>query len=242
MKRPLIAVPGRFASSTSALRYAAIVNARALLTMIHTAGGESVTLLPWPDADLLPPHEVAQRLSFADGLLLPGGGDIDPERYGEQVRSDSVYDVDQLQDSMDLALARTAISTRLPTLAVCRGMHVVNVAFGGTLVQHMDEPHRGKVSGELVHAVHCDPAGWPTGVTPPAVFEVSCYHHQRLATLAPGLEPVATASDGTVEAVSTPDPRSWFLGVQWHPEDRPADDAQQALVSAFVDAARHRGQ
>lgn len=239
MKRPLIAVPGRFASSTSALRYGAVVNARALLTMVHAAGGEPVTLLPWPDVDVLTPHEVAQRLSFADGVLLPGGGDIDPMRYGEHVQSDAVYDVDPLQDSMDLALARTAVSTRIPTLAVCRGMHVVNVAFGGTLVQHMDEPHRGKVSGELVHSVFCDPDGWPPGFTPPPALEVSCYHHQRLAILAAGLEAVATASDQTVEAVSTPDPRAWFLGVQWHPEDRPDDETQQLLVAAFVDAARH---
>jgi len=237
MSRPLIVVPARFASSTSALRYAAAVNARALLTMVHDAGGEPLSLLPWPDGATASEAVVADRLSFADGVLLPGGGDLHPGAYGQPVGSEHVYDVDELQDDVDLAIARWALSSGVPLLGVCRGLHVVNVALGGTLEQHMTEPHREVVHKEVAHRV--DAAGeWPEGVTVTDAFSVSCYHHQRILQLGVGLVPLATAADGTIEAVGRPDSDAWFLGVQWHPEDTADDPQQAAVVRAFVDAAR----
>lgn len=238
MSRPLIAVPARFAASTSALRYAAAVNARALLTMVHDAGGEPLSMLPWPDGAQLSDDDVAERMAFADGVLLPGGGDLDPSRYGQSVDSEHVYDVDALQDDVDLAIARWALDADVPLLAVCRGLHVVNVALGGTLEQHMEEPHREVVHKEVEHRVGVVETPWPPGVTVPDELRVSCYHHQRVDRLAAGLVPLARAADGTVEAVTRPGGRGWFLGVQWHPEDMSDDDVQRVLVRAFVDAAR----
>jgi len=238
VSRPLIGIPARLASSTSALRYAAAVNARALLTMVHAAGGEPLSVLPWPDIDALSAREVAERLAFVDGILLPGGGDLDPRRYGQDVDSEHLYDIDDVQDSMDLAVAAWALDHGVPLFAVCRGLHVVNVALGGTLEQHMEEPHREVVHTEVRHTVEVDGDGWPKGVDVTDDLAVSCYHHQRIDTLGSGLRTLARADDATVEAVATVGRDGWFLGVQWHPEDM-ADDAQQrAIVGAFVDAAR----
>ncbi|MFH8485837.1 gamma-glutamyl-gamma-aminobutyrate hydrolase family protein [Streptomyces longisporoflavus] len=166
MPRPLIALPQRYAASTSALRYEAVVTARALAEAVFRAGGEPFMMLPSP------PDEAAARLARCDGLLLPGGGDLAPWRYveggagsGEQVRQvrqvqqaqqvqqvqvhGSVYDVDDAQDAFDLALARRALACGLPLLAVCRGLQVVNVALGGTLRQDMGGagPGSGAESG-----------------------------------------------------------------------------------------------
>ena len=238
MSRPLIAVPARLASSTSALRYAAAVNARALLTMVHDAGGEPLSVLPWPDVDVVSSEVVAERLSFAHGVLLPGGGDLDPARYGQPVGSEHVYDVDPLQDSADLAVARWALDHDIPVLAVCRGLHVVNVGLGGTLEQHMAQPHREVVHREVQHDVGVAVAPWPHGIDLPDEVRVSCYHHQRVDRLGAGLTPLARAADGTVEAVGLPERDGWFLGVQWHPEDMADDPQQRAIMRAFVDAAR----
>jgi putative glutamine amidotransferase len=238
VRRPLVVVPARLAAQTSALRYAAVVNARALVTMVHAAGAEPLSSLPWPDGPTLGAADIESRLGFADAVLLPGGGDLDPTSYGEPVSSEHVYDVDALQDTVDLAIARWAIESTRPLLAVCRGLHVVNVALGGTLEQHMSAPHREVVHREVRHHVTSDGDGWPPGVGVSSSFPVSCYHHQRIARLATGLQVLARAGDDTIEAVSMPSRKSWFLGVQWHPEDTPADATQAQLVTAFVDAAR----
>lgn len=107
MTRPLIAVPARFSVTTSALRYAAEVNARALIEAVWRAGGEPVSIHPTDPADTA----VAARLSRFDGVLLPGGGDIAPHRYGAADTHDSVYDVDDLQDAFDLEVARLALES-----------------------------------------------------------------------------------------------------------------------------------
>ncbi len=231
--RPLVAVPGRFSASASALRYGALVNARALLRLVHAAGGEPLTVLPVAPDGRVEPGEVAARLGFADAVLLPGGADVDPARYGQRITSDEVYDVDAEQDGFDLAVARWALDAGIPLLAVCRGMHVVNVAEGGTLEQHMAEPHR-----HVVHEVDVAAGSLLEKASPGGRSTVSCFHHQRLATLAPTVLPTATAADGTIEAVERTT-GGWFLGVQWHPEDTwTGDEAQLELMRAFVDAAR----
>jgi len=232
-RRPIVAIPARFSSAASAHRYAALSQARALSEGVLRAGGEPVTIHPWAPGGVADDAEVAERLEFVDAVLLPGGGDLDPATYGQQIASDDVYDVDPEQDAFDLAVARWALGSGTPLLAVCRGWQVVNVALGGELEQHMTQPHR-----HVVHDVAVEPGSVLEGIVG-ATAAASCYHHQRASVLGAGLVPVARAADGTVEAAVLADPKGWFLAVQWHPEDTFATDpAQLALFQALVDAAR----
>ncbi|MFG2966131.1 gamma-glutamyl-gamma-aminobutyrate hydrolase family protein [Streptomyces sp. NPDC048288] len=123
--RPLIAIPARFAATASALRYAAEVNARALVEAGWRAGAD-----------------VAGRLVRFDDVLLPGGGDLAPHRYGATDTHDSVYDVGDLQDVFDLEAARRALDSGLPLPAICRGHQVVNVALGGEKTEASRHHHR----------------------------------------------------------------------------------------------------
>lgn len=260
--RPLIALPQRYAATTSALRYAAVVTARALADAVFRAGGEPFMMHPGP------PDEAAERLARCAGLLLPGGGDVAPWRYAAEADAEteagsgggswsgggsgagggggggvhcSVYDVDDAQDEFDLALARCALSRGLPTLAVCRGMQVVNVALGGTLRQDMGGPtteHRHKVHGVRVAA-----GSVVAGALGATRADVSCYHHQCVELPGRGLTPSAWASDGTIEALELRGARGWFAAVQWHPEDTAATDAgQQGLFGGLVGAAGGWGE
>ncbi|MFF0388106.1 gamma-glutamyl-gamma-aminobutyrate hydrolase family protein [Kitasatospora sp. NPDC004615] len=231
--RPLIAIPARFAASTSALRYAAEVNARALIEAVWRAGGEPATLHPHAPGGVADPAEVRERLERFDGLLLPGGGDLAPHRYGCADVHEAVYDVDDEQDAFDLELARAAIDLRLPVLAICRGLQVVNTALGGTLHQDMggpDHEHR-----HLRHPVSLAPGSALLSTTGADVVEASCYHHQHVDKPGEGLTVTARAADGTVEALELAGHEGWLVAVQWHPEDTAHQDAaQQSIFDALV--------
>ena len=227
MARPRIALVGRFAEHTSATRYAAIVSARALVESMWLAGAEPLTFLAAPGPEGV---DWASRLEGIDGVLLCGGADIDPARYGQADVHPEVYDVDALQDEADLTLATYCLESGIPTLAVCRGLHVVNVARGGSLVQHMDDHHR-----HVVHDVVIESG--PAGIEPGPIT-ASCYHHQCIDQLGAGLKVVGRAEDGTIEAVAS-DAGGWAFGVQWHPEDTARQDPRQMSVfEALVEAAR----
>lgn len=231
-RRPLIAIPARFSESASALRYRADVLPRTLPTAVLAAGGEPLAVHPSGGADV--DDQVAQRLAFADGIVLPGGGDLDA-RWAGQGSHSTLYDVDIEQDEFDLAVARHALATGIPLLAICRGLQVVNVARGGDLVQDMSEStgnHRN-----LTHPVTTQ-AGSLLHATIGAHIEVSCFHHQSLGRLGEAMTPVARSEDGTTEAVELRESPGWFLGLQWHPEDTAATDKNQAaLFAAHVEAA-----
>ena len=231
--RPLIVVPARFSATASAHRYRALTTARTLSEGVLRAGGEPVAVHPWAPDGTVSPEEVGLRLAFADGVLLPGGGDVSPALYGDAPADAAVYDVDDEQDAFDLAVARWALDAGVPLLAVCRGWQLVNVALGGDLEQHMVEPHLHRL-----HDVTVEP-GVELASVVGSRASVSCFHHQRVRRLGSGLVPVATADDGTVEAAVLPSASGWFLGVQWHPEDTvDGDPAQLRLFESLVDAAR----
>ncbi|MER6978440.1 gamma-glutamyl-gamma-aminobutyrate hydrolase family protein [Streptomyces carpinensis] len=239
-RRPLIAVPARFSATTSALRYAAEVNARALIEAVWRAGGEPVTLHPHAPGGTADPAEVADRLARFDALLLPGGGDLAPHRYGAADTHAAVYDVDDEQDAFDLELARQALASGLPLLAICRGLQVVNTALGGTLHQDMGGPEREH--RHVRHPVSIAPGSVLARATGADKAEASCYHHQHVDRLGEGLTVTARAADGTVEAVELTRSDGLFLAVQWHPEDTAHEDpAQQRLFDALVQAARQPG-
>ena len=233
-RRPVVVIPARFSVGATALRSRAEVAARALVEAVWAAGGEPIVVHPSAPGSSVTVDEVRDRLWMADGVLLPGGGDL-AARWAGQDHHETLYDVDEEQDAFDLALGSVALADELPLLAVCRGNQVINVLLGGDLVQDM-----GETVGDHRHRVH------EIEVVDPALREVlgdrcqvSCYHHQCLGRLGTGLVPAAVAEDGVVEAVVLPGRHAWYLGVQWHPEDLAASDPVQARIfSAFVDACR----
>lgn len=237
-RRPRILVPARFSASASALRYAAEVTSRNLVEAVWAAGGEPLMVHPHAPGGRADDAEVTARLEVADGVLLPGGGDLAAHWFGQEPHA-TLYDVDDEQDAFDLAVARVCLDRGIPLLAVCRGLQVVNAVLGGTVVQDMDEAY-----GELRHhrhRRHCitTEAGTLLNKVVGDEVDVSCYHHQCLATLGEGMEVVARAEEGVVEGVEIPAAPGWFLGVQWHPEDTWAEDPQQlAVFQAHVDASR----
>lgn len=237
-RRPLIVIPARFSQSASALRYGAEVTSRNLVEGVWAAGGEPLVLHPHAPGGVADLDEVAGRLELADGVLLPGGGDLGAHWSGQEPHP-TLYDVDDEQDAFDLAIAKVALARGLPLLAVCRGLQVVNAALGGTVVQDMDELYgEGRHHRHRVHLTSVAPGSALSGVVGEKV-EVSCYHHQCLDRLGAGLRVVATAEDGVVEAVELDGAAGWFLGVQWHPEDTWAQSPEQlAVLQALVDASR----
>ncbi len=230
MRRPLIAIPARFSESASALRFRAEVNARKLIEAVYAAGGEPLTIHPTADTSSA---DIDERLRFIDGVLLPGGGDVSPALYGG-AHHDDLYDVDAAQDAFDVAVAAWAQRHRLPLLAICRGLQIVNVARGGTLISHLDQPHK-HVTSHLTFAADTHLAA----VTGRNSMTISCFHHQAIDRLGEGLYPTAWSDDGVMEAVETDTAdRQWFLGVQWHPEDTAeTDPTQHAIFAGLVNAA-----
>lgn len=224
--RPRVALLGRLAEHTSATRRAGLVTARMLAEAVWQAGGEPLTMLPVADSDW------ASRLEGIDGVLMPGGGDISPRLYGQEPESDELYGIDDLQDSSDLSLAKWALDQKLPFLAICRGMQLVNIAFGGTLVQHMEQDHRHVISDIKIDS-DIDRLGLSANV-----LQSSCYHHQAIDRLGDGLRVIARAELGHVEAFAI-DNGAWSYAVQWHPEDNAAENLQQAeLFARFIDECR----
>jgi putative glutamine amidotransferase len=181
-----------------------------------------------------------------DALLLLGGGDIDPGRYGAEPHPE-IYGVDQERDALEIDLVRAAADAGLPTLGICRGAQVVNVAFGGTLLQHLPEieglgGHGIPGGGEpILHEVKVSAGSLLSRSTGREVLDCSSHHHQGIDRLGEGLVATGWSDDGLVEALERED--GWMLAVQWHPEDTaPADPAQQALFDALADRAKDQSR
>jgi len=194
-----------------------------------------------------------EALDVVDGLLLTGGGDIDPERYGDRSGVDPrCYMIDEERDRFELDLLRLALERDIPVFGICRGLQVINVGLGGTLWQHVDSGedekpggvHRQQEAGlpshEVGHAVALADHPAAAAIAPDRAFGVNSFHHQGIRDLAPWLEAIATAPDGLVEAVAIP-ALTFGLGVQWHPELMfRADPAHLRPFVAHVEAARAR--
>jgi len=247
--KPVIGIPAYSvygAPPGEARRY---IISRSYVEAVRAAGGTVIALPASTDPEALRPAYTALA-----GLLLQGGGDVEAHRYG-QADSGKLALVDSERDEAEMLLARWAVEDDLPVLAICRGVQVLNVALGGTLVQDIPS----EVEGALVHSPgSAAPRGRPQHPVsvkagsrlagalgqgrPLGQLEVNSFHHQAVAEPAPSLEVVARAPDGVIEALERPD-RSFVVGVQWHPEEMAASDpAQAALFAAFVAAcARRRG-
>lgn len=231
---PLIGIIGRVLSFSDEGRRDAFSSSQPYSRAVAASGGLPVLLPPLPRA----PQLVDTYLDQLDALLLPGGGDVEPHRYGQEPTTDALYGMVSLHDEFDLRMIDAAIRRDVPVLAICRGMQVLNVARGGTLVQDLRvEGHW--MSEHRVNVVHGTRLAAALGTT-----ELKhCYsvHHQGLDSLGDGVVPVAFDDEGMVEAVEFRD-ASWVVGVQWHPEDTTSTEpAQQRLFDEFVRRAAGLG-
>nr|WP_202485332.1 gamma-glutamyl-gamma-aminobutyrate hydrolase family protein [Streptomyces sp. SID4985] len=193
--------------------------------LVQRAGGIAA-MLP-PDA----PERAAATVARLDGLVIAGGPDVDPARYGAE-RSPRTGPPAPERDAWELALIEAALAARVPLLGICRGLQLLNVALGGTLVQHLDG-HVEAVGVLGTHPVTPVPGTLYAKIAPEESARVPTYHHQCVDRLGRGLVPSAHTADGTVEAVELPSAEGWVLGVQWHPEM--GEDVR--VMRALVDVA-----
>ena len=199
---------------------------------LQRAGAVAMLLAVDPRA----PIELLDRI---DGLMLIGGADLDPAMYGAPVdpATESTYPE---RDAFEIALVRGALEREMPVLGICRGMQILNVALGGTLVQDLvaadgSHPHR-RVKGTFEgndHTVRLEPGSLAARSVGEEAHIAHCHHHQAVLSLGSGLVVTGRAEDEVIEAIEMADGR-WGLGVQWHPE---ANDKSR-LFAALSDAAR----
>ncbi len=200
---------------------------------------------------LIPPDDV---LAAVDGLLFPGSpSNVSPQNYDGTRAREGVL-LDENRDATTLPLLKAAIAAGTPVLCICRGFQELNVAFGGSLLQHVHEvagrrDHREDKGAELdvqygpAHEVRVQEGGLMARITGQRAFLVNSLHAQAIDRLAPALHADAIAGDGTIEAVSMPDAKGFLLGLQWHPEWRWRDnDVSRAIFSAFADAVAKRAR
>lgn len=208
---------------------------------VRRAGGIPVLIPPGePNLDLL--------LSRLDGLLLSGGGDIDPKRYGGGENKE-VYGVDQQRDESELYLLDQVMEREMPTFGICRGIQLINVGLGGTLIEDIETElggndvvaHRRMPGFFTEHDHEVDSNSKLAKIMGKTKGVVGASgHHQSIRDVAPGLIVTAQAKDGIIEAVEH-ESHPYLVAVQWHPERTAANDpAQQQLFDAFVAAARER--
>jgi putative glutamine amidotransferase len=217
----------------------AVLLPRRYIDMVAAGGGQPVLLPPTPG--------VVGVLARLDGLVLSGGGDIDPARYGA-ARDPATDTANPVRDDAEIELANRAIATGLPVLGVCRGLQVVNVALGGTLHQHLPalvghDGHSPEVHGYGTHKVSVAAGSQLAGILGRTDAAVPTHHHQAVGRLGDGLIPTAWTDDDTVEAVEMDKPESFMIAVQWHPEageDLSLFTALAAAAERYRDAGRPR--
>lgn len=245
--RPLLAIVGYHLDETRVTRWPHGGYGVPLPYVAHlrAAGARTAIVPPGERGD---PEEL---LDPFDGLVLVGGGDVEPSRYGAEA-GDHLYGVEPDRDATEFDLVLAANHLRMPVLAICRGMQVLNVAFGGTL-----HPHLPAIDGMLPHGVPLDdteslhdvrvaPESLLMAATRAEVLRCSSHHHQGVDRVGSGLVPTGWSDDGLVEAIEVAPPGDedrahWIVGVQWHPEDTAAHDvSQRTLFEAVVHMAHRR--
>jgi len=222
---------------------------RVRLNAAYVAALENAGLVPLVLPPLSRPEDAAEVVEHAGGLVLSGGGDLDPGLYGEPLHPKG-NPPDAARDATELALINAARQRKRPVLAICRGIQALNVALGGTLVQDI----ASQVHGALEHNTTARRAerSHPVSVTPESrlaralgaiEISVNSLHHQAVARVAAGLRATAWSPDGIIEGIETVDDW-WVLAVQWHPEemDKTEEKWDRGLFRAFARAVVDTGK
>lgn len=211
---------------------------RAYTDAVSAAGGLPLVL------PVLAPGHVERLLEGLDGLVLSGGVDVSPSAYGELAHPETKI-TDPARDAFEIELIAAAMARDMPILGICRGHQILNVALGGTLIQHL--PHSTSVEhrnperqSDGVHPVEIMPNSMLLEIVQGSRVGVNSLHHQAVAGIGKGLRVVAhSCADGTIEAVESTDGRP-LLGVQWHPELLQFSEPHRAVFRWLVDACRVR--
>jgi putative glutamine amidotransferase len=206
---------------------------------LRRAGAVAVVIPPQPE-------NAAALAESLDGLLLAGGDDCDPAVYGES-RHPSCEPMDVRRQENELALAKAARERGIPTLGICLGLQVMNVAAGGTLIQDISSSleteidHASEPSDRNRHDVLVETGTKLSSIIGGGEFNVNSSHHQAIGRVAGGFRVTAHAPDGIVEGLEDP-AHPFYVGVQWHPEDMTGEPTATTLFGAFVEAARKRAE
>lgn len=232
--KPLIGITGGLIRNSSGSLVCQV--GQAYLSAILAAGGLPLIISAGMDDPAL-----ADLLPKLDGVLLSGGGDIDPARF-DGTPHPRVYGISPERDAMEFSLVKRAVAEDKPLLAICRGSQVLNVAFGGTLYTHIADQKANAIKHDwfpdyprdrLAHPVTIKCGSKLDQIFDADEIEVNSLHHQGIARVGRGLMATAFAHDGLVEAVEV-EGAAFALGVQWHPECLPDDPGMQRLLEAFV--------
>ena len=215
---------------------------RVWLNAAYVRAIEGAGLIPLVVPPLTHPERAAALLERADGLLLTGGEDVDPAHYGAELHPKGGAP-HAARDATELALARAARDARLPTLAICRGIQLLAVATGGTLIQDLPSQHPSEVEHDpklprdaRAHAVRVEPGSRLAAALGGTQLRVNSFHHQAVREPGAGFRATAWAPDGVIEGMESTDPAWWALGVQWHPEElsETTEPWERGLFAAFA--------
>lgn len=216
------------------------------ITALENLGLTTVLITP-----AHPSRSIQVLIDRCSGLVLTGGEDVEPARYGE-APTPALGPVNPARDAMELAALRHALRRQLPVLGICRGCQVLNVFFGGTLYQDLDtqRPGTGRhcqtESGSIrTHPARVEPGSRLASILGVGELRINSFHHQGVKDLGRGLEATAFADDGLIEAIEATG-YPWVIGVQWHPERNEATatemDPDHRLLASFAEAALLRGE
>jgi putative glutamine amidotransferase len=242
MPKPIIGLVAEYWSPSSKVSQLRVQGQlTTYLDAIQAAGGLPV-LVP----ETLPNEDAQQLYRLLDGVILPGGGDLDPQVYGETQHA-ATNSIDPDRDRVELYLTRQAVADHKPFFGICRGVQVLNVALGGTLYQDLPSefpkalPHYFRAPefprDHPGHTIQVEEESLLARCLGTPLVEVNSRHHQAPRQIAPGLKIVARAPDGVIEALELDD-HPFALGVQWHPENLQAHAPMRGLFEQFVEAAR----
>ena len=238
--RPIIGITGRPQDVPAVeLTIRAYLTAHTYSDSVRMAGGIPIVLIPIDE------DEIDDVLDRVDGVLFTGGGDISPRSYGAEPE-ESVRGINEGRDEFELALARKLYARKIPVMGICRGLQIINVALGGTLIQDLPSHtgvHGHDIVGEGVYEPHLkvmvDEGCQLAGIIGSGLQDINSIHHQAVEELGAGLSVVASAVDGTIEAIEHENPDWSLIAVQWHPEFLAVSEhaPSASLFAAFVESA-----